>query len=255
MFSTKDTILAGTVFLIPPAVFNFSIHFLQDIVLTLILYIVVGLWLTPIILKLIINKDPYTVLTYKNLLSSDKRGKNFNLFTLVLLGITVALNIVGVWFGLLKGFDNLVMPAPFFNQIWLNYVYLALVLVNFMVAITIEHKLYYGVISTFVPDNVIGYLSVVLYQTSHYIAFAFVITSSDAYAGILLALLFVFFLGLYILKEKETYKSSTLSHQIVALVNLTLLAVFIALKYHGKFTKGIYLNLRNSNNVINRIMH
>lgn len=255
MFSNKDTLIAGLVFLIPPAVFNLSMYFLQDIVITLILYIVLGLYVTPLILKMIINKDPYVVLTYKNLLSSDKKGKNFNLITFLLLALTVTFLLIGVWFGLLSRFNHIILPAPLFHTTWLNYIYLALLIVNAMVAISLEHKLYYGVISTFLPDNVIGYVGIVLFQTLHYVTLAFIITTSDAYAILLLVILFAMFLGLYMLKEKETYKSSTFAHQIVAFVNIALLAVFVGLKYHGKYHKGVGVTFNNTQNVINRIMH
>ena len=253
MFSNRDTIIAGLVFLIPPAVFNLSIYFLKDIVVTLILYIIIGLWLTPILLKQIINKDPYVVLTYKNLFSSDRGGKTFKSMTTVLLIVTLGLSIVAVWFRLLSGFDNIVLPAPLFSTVWLNYVYLLLVIVNFLVAISLEHKLYYGVVTTFLPDNVIGYLGIAMYQTLHYLALAFVMTTDDAFAGLLIALFFLFFLSLYILKEKENYNSSALAHQVIALANLMLLAVFVGLKYNGKYSKGISV-ANSSDNIINKMI-
>lgn len=124
-----------------------------------------------------------------------------------------------------------------------------------MIAITLEHKLYYGVISTFLPDNFIGSLGIALFQTAHYIALAFLITGSDTYAGLILLILFLMFFGLYALKEKETYKSSTLAHQIIALVNIMLVALFLILKHNGRYRKGISVTFYNSHNVINKFMH
>lgn len=255
LFSTKDKLIASLIFLIPPTAFNLSMHFLQDIVLTLAIHIFLVAWFVPFIIHKITGKDPTTLLTYKNLLTSDKRGKKFNLITFVLLCVTVALNILTVWFGFASGFNSIVFPAPFFSSLWINYIYLALTLVAFMVAIQMEHKLYYGVVSTFLPDNMIGFLGIALYQTTHYIALAFILMNSDSFAGILIVLLFGLHLTLYILKEKETYKSSTLAHQIVALANLALLAVFVGLKYHGEFRKGVGLIIPAPKNFINRLIH
>ena len=252
-FSTKDLILVGLIFFLPPLVFNLSMHFLQDILLSLALYYLLGLLLAPIVIKAIVGKDPYTILTFKSLGASDSKGKSFTLFLAITLIVTGLLNLLGVWFRLLPGFNSLTSPAPYFNHVWINYIYLVLVLVVAYVVIYFEHKLYYGVVSTLLPDNIIGTLGIVFYQTIHYIGFAFCVMNSSANAVYLLLLIAGMYLCLYLLKEKEDYKSSGLAHTIIFVVNYLLLAIFVILRSNHKWSKGIAYGTLNRKNIWNRI--
>ena len=252
LFSTKDVIIIALIMLLPPLGLNLAFHFLQDLVLSLAIYLGT-LILAPILIKIVVGKDPYQILTFKALGGSGGTGKSFTTFLIITLAVSAALSLVGVWFGLLPGFNSLLSPAPYFNRTWVNYIYLIGGLAIALPAITIEHKFYYGVLCTLLPDGIGEIVGIVVYQTLHWIAFAFVVTTTTTNALLLILLIAGLYLCFKLLADKESYESSTKLHIIVYAVNYILLALFVILKTNRKFTKGIAYGTMNRANIWNKI--
>ena len=252
LFSTKDMVLIALIMILPPLSLNLAFKFLQDLILSFAIYLG-ALILTPIVIKLIVGKDPYQVLTFKALGGSGGTGKSFTTFLIITLAVSCGLSLVGVWFGLLPGFNSLIAPAPFFSRTWVNYIYMVGGLAIAIPCITIEHKFYYGVLCALLPDGIAEIIGIVVFQTLHWIGFAFAVTTSTTNALLLILLIAGIYLCLKLLADKESYESSTKLHIIVYAVNYVLMAVFVILKYNRKFNKGIAFGTVNKQNIWNKV--
>ncbi len=256
LFSTSDKIKIGLVLMITPILVGLSWFYSQDAVVSLGVYLLVGLIGIPFVLDIVVGQNIYEVLKYKSLLSSDSRSKTFLPLLIAAFGLTVGLAVVGVYFSLIPNFNLIVALGPYFYKyVWINYIYAAVVLVLLYFIIQIEMKLYYGVISTLLPDNVLGYLGIVLFQTSHWIGFAKVFFNHHEYFPcVFLGVMAIFYLILYIVKEQDNYRASTTIYQICAIVCYLLLVIYGILYKRSIFKKGVRFNLNNSNNVWNKII-
>lgn len=168
--------------------------------------------------------------------------------------LTVTLNIIGVYFKKIPDFSALIALSPYFSNEWVGYMYAFIVPMLLTGVIYLEMKFYYGVISVLLPDNVIGYLTIAVFQTSHWIAFGLKFFNNDSSVlYIFLILLIAFYVMIYAVKEESDYKSARNIYLLNVIVNYVLLVFFVFLQKRGK-SKGISFVLNNRQNFWNKLI-
>jgi hypothetical protein len=242
-----------------PLITNICWYFTQDAVITLSVHLGINLILLPFLISKVAGKNIYEILSYKGLLknplASDKKSNIFKIIFASIILFILAVFIVIFYFGLFPNLKSVTFLSAYFKIKWINYIYGLVVLVLVYFVATIEMKLFYGVIGTFLPDSILGYIIIALFQTSFWIAFSVVFFNKDALHIILfLVFAFAYYLLLYIVKEKDSYNEASIIHATSSIFFVCLCFVYVHLRVYSKANNGINVVLDNKGNLFNKLI-
>lgn len=250
-FSTKDRIIVVLMILLPIALNNVLIWFLQDILITQSLVVILGYLLAPFILRKIISKDIYVLLDARETLGGSRPSVGW-LWVLIAVGLPVVALLLGVWFNLFK--VNLTLLAPLFNRSGFNWLYAVLASVMFAVVHPyFESRFYFGVIDAIIPPNIIGRVIIALLITLNYIGFSFALLGTHYSVAITLGFILAtcFFLA-YVSLHKGVNVAIFLQVALCA-ATAALLLLYVLARRNGTYSVGAPLLLFNPRNVLNRM--
>jgi len=234
-------------------IYNITAYFTQDIVLSNVLYNALGFMLGAAVLSKIIKKDAYSILEVADALPESTK-KDFTLFSGLSIIIPVLFNLLGVWFKLIPHFDQIISPSPFFNHSVFNYLY-AIIAILLLVILTPynEVRFYAGIVSIILPDGILGAAILGAIVASNYIGLALAITGNTIHTLTIVLLVGFVFFCLARINDSRTTRYVYTWYMVIVLINLFLIYLFVELKQHGKYGKGIIYMLVNSRNVWNKL--
>ena len=249
-FSSKDKALIGLLILLPIALNNLLWWFLQDVLLTQLIVVIVGYFVGPFILNKIIKKDIYVLLEVREHMPVHRSSIGW-LWVGLAFGLPIIFLILGVWFNVL-GASSINILAPYFNRAWANYAYLIFASILFcFVHPYAEGRFYYGVIDSILPNNIISRLILALLLSINYIGFSLALVGVRTLAFVTLLVIFGTYLTFSMISEKKGVKVAIFLFVGVSLVIWVLFLLFVVLKQNGNYQGGVILNLLNSRNVLN----
>ena len=254
LFSSADKCKIQLLKLVCPVVSSLAWYYTQDALLSLAIHFGFNLILIPFLINKMLNKDIYDVLGFKTMIPETKSSQKTTV-TIVLLVVTLLFNILGVYFGKIPKFSQMVNLGPYFSYKFLSYIYYLLVAGLMVLVINVEMKFYFGVLSIIEPDSILGYLSMGFFMACHWIGFgfAFLNDSTDYVCLVLLVILVLFYMGLYHVKETSSYKDARWVYLVVFGANYALLFLYGVL-YNYKKVSGVSVVVHNNKNIWNRII-
>jgi hypothetical protein len=249
-FSTKDKMIVALMVIFPVALNNLLYWFLQDILLTQVIVVVVGYFLAPFLLRQIIHKDIYVLLDGRDSFSGVRPAVSW-IWVLLAVGIPALFLLLGLWLGLF-GIHSILLLAPIFARSWENYLYVVLASVVFcFIHSYFEARFYYGVIDAIIPPNIVGRLILALILTLNYLAFSFALLGKNYGVAIAIAVIFgTYFVISYVSLHKGVNVAIFMA-VAVATLSWVLFLLFVLAKKNGSYTSGVPLILFNPRNVFN----
>lgn len=248
-FSTKDRIIVGLMIVFPVALNNLLIWFLQDILLTQAIVVLVGYFLAPLLLRQIIHKDIYVLLDARESFAGLRPAIGW-VWVVLALGLPVLFLVLGLWLNLFK--LSVTLLAPVFARGIYNYIYAILASFVFVCLHSyFEARFYYGVIDSIIPPNILGRLILSTLLTLNYLAFSFALLGTNYGVAIALVVIFgTYFVIAYISLHKGV-NVAIFMQMAVAAVSWTLFLLFVVTRKNGSYTGGVGLVLFNPRNIFN----
>lgn len=251
--SSTHKIYLGIYLVLISALYNVTAYFTQDILLSNALYNVVGFMLGAAVLSKVIKKDAYSILDAADALPESTK-KDFTLWSGLSIIVPVLFNLLGVWFKLIPQFDQIISPSPYFNHSVFNYLY-AIIAILLLVILTPynEVRFYVGIVSIILPDGILGAAILGSIVASNYIGLALAVTGHTIHTLTIVLLVGFVFFCLARINDSRTTRYVYTWYMVIVLINVFLIYLFVELKQHGKYSKGIIYLLINSQNVWNKL--
>lgn len=249
-FSLKDKIIVGLMILIPTILNNILYYYLQCVLLTQVIVVIVGYIVAPLVLRKIIQKDVYVLLDARESMSGTRPAIGW-VWVVLALGIPVLFLIIGVWFDLL-GLGSVTVMAPSFSRPVWTYVYLIFASIVFCVVHPYcEGRFYYGVIDSILPQNILGRVILAILLTANYIGFSFALLGTNYKVAVALAIFLASYFVLAYISLHKGVRVAIFMQIAASAVSWTLFVLFVVAKYNGSYSKGVLVNLVNPRNVLN----